>query len=292
MRWVLFLAALLPVPALSQDAPEWFTETFLDVREDAAEAARDGKRLMLYFTQEGCPYCKQLVTVNFRDPAIMEKTRRHFLAVAINIWGDREVTMIDGRKLPEKKFAAALKIQFTPTLVFFDEKGTIAHRINGYLPPEPFYAALDNAIGKAPAPSPVSAGSTVDVRRKAAAKPVALLLISPGCDACDELERNLKHADLRSQLRRLELIRVSNPSDVLSAGGPGKVQSSYVPALVFFSGGREIFRTEAYLRRFHLAGVFDYVTSGSYLREPSFQRFLQARADSMRSRGAPVELWD
>lgn len=292
MRWILFLVALLPLPALSQEVPEWFTETFLDIREDAVEAAREGKRLMLYFTQEGCPYCKQLVTVNFRDPAIMEKTRRQFVAVAINIWGDREVTMTDGRKLPEKKFAAALKVQFTPTLVFFDEKGSVAHRINGYLPPQPFYAALDSAIGKAPPPSPVSAGSTVDVRRKPAAKPVALLVISPGCEACEELERNLKHADLRLQVARLELIRVSNPTDVLSAGGTGKLQSAYVPALVFFSGGREIFRTEAYLRRFHLAGVLDYVTSGAYAREPSFQRFLQARAEAMRSRGAPVELWD
>jgi thioredoxin-related protein len=292
MRWILLLAALLHFPAFSQDVPEWFTETFLDIREDAAEAARDGKRLMLYFTQEGCPYCKQLVTVNFRDPAIIEKTTRHFMPVAINIWGDREVTMIDGRKLPEKKFAAALKIQFTPTLVFFDENGAIAHRINGYLPPQTFYAALDSAIGKAPAPSPLSTGTTVDVRRKAAAKPVALLLLSPGCDACDELERNLKHADLRSQMGRLELIRASNPTEVVSANGTGKLQSSYVPALVFFSGGREVFRTEAYLRRFHLAGVLDYVASGSYAREPSFQRFLQTRAESMRSRGAPVELWD
>lgn len=292
MRWILLLAALLHFPAFSQDVPEWFAETFLDIREDAAEAARDGKRLMLYFTQEGCPYCKQLVTVNFRDPAIIEKTTRHFMPVAINIWGDREVTMTDGRKLPEKKFAAALKIQFTPTLVFFDEKGAIAHRINGYLPPETFYAALDSAIGKAPAPLPLSTGTTVDVRRKAAAKPVALLLLSPGCDACDELELNLKHADLRSQVGRLELIRASNPTEVVSANGTGKLQSSYVPALVFFSGGREVFRTEAYLRRFHLAGVLDYVASGSYAREPSFQRFLQTRAESMRSRGAPVELWD
>jgi len=292
MRWTLLLAALLHFPALSQDVPEWFTETFLDIREDAAEAARDGKRLMLYFTQEGCPYCKQLVTVNFRDPAIIEKTRGNFVPVAINIWGDREVTTTDGRKLPEKKFAAALKVQFTPTLVFFDEKGAIAHRINGYLPPEAFYTALDGAIGNAPLVARAYAGPAVDVRRKAGAKPVALLLLSRDCDACDELERNLKHADLRSPMARLELIRVSNPTDVVSASGTGKMQSSYVPALIFFSGGREVFRTEAYLRRFHLAGVLDYVASGSYAREPSFQRFLQTRAESMRSRGAAVELWD
>jgi hypothetical protein len=123
MKWLLFLGAIWALPVPAQEAPEWFVETFLDVREDAAEAARDGRRLMLYFMQDGCPYCRRLVTVNWREPQIVEKTRRHFVPVAINIWGDREVTLADGRRLPEKRFAAALKVQFTPTLLFFDEHG-------------------------------------------------------------------------------------------------------------------------------------------------------------------------
>ena len=31
--------------------------------------------------------------------------------------------------------------------------------------------------------------------------------------------------------------------------------------------------------------------SGAYRSEPSFQRYLQGRADAMRQRGEPVELW-
>src|SRR5688500_18471619 len=154
MKWALFwimgfaipALAWFAVPARAQEPPEWFAPSFLDIREDAAEAARDGKRLMIYFMQDGCPYCKQLVTVNFRDARIAEKMQRSFMSVAINIWGDREVTAADGRKLPEKRFAAALKVQFTPTLVFFDEKGAVAHRINGYQPPEDFHAALDRIV--------------------------------------------------------------------------------------------------------------------------------------------------
>ena len=125
--WIMGFAipalAGVAIPALAQEPPEWFAPSFLDIREDAAEAARDGKRLMIYFMQDGCPYCKQLVTVNFRDVGIAEKMQRSFMSVAINIGGDREVTAADGRKLPEKRFAAALKVQFTPTLVFFDERG-------------------------------------------------------------------------------------------------------------------------------------------------------------------------
>ena len=146
MKWLLFLGAIWALPVPAQEAPEWFVETFLDVREDAAEAARDGRRLMLYFMQDGCPYCRRLVTVNWREPQIVEKTRRHFVPVAINIWGDREVTLADGRRLPEKRFAAALKVQFTPTLLFFDEHGALAYRIEGYLPPREFSTALDAAF--------------------------------------------------------------------------------------------------------------------------------------------------
>jgi thioredoxin-related protein len=291
MKWALLCLLLFALPAAAQEPPEWFVESFLDIREDAAEAARDGKRLMLYFMQEGCPYCKQLVTVNFRDPRIAERMRRHFMSVAINIWGDREVTAADGRKVPEKRFAAALKVQFTPTLVFFDEKGALAHRINGYLPPEEFYAALDRAIGAAPPAASGSPPESIDLRRKRG-KPVALLLLSPDCDACDELERHLGTAELRSQLARFELVRASNPSNVRTAQGPRSVQAAYVPSLVFFVGDTEVFRTEAYLRPFHLASALDYVSSGSYAREPSFQRFVQARAERLRSRGARVELWN
>ena len=291
MRWVLLFALTFCAAARAQELPEWFAESFLDIREDAAEAAKDGKRLMLYFMQDGCPYCKQLVSVNWRQPHIVEKTRRNFMPVAINIWGDREVTAADGRKMPEKRFAAALKVQFTPTLVFFDEKGAVAHRINGYLPPEEFYAALDTAIGKLPLATPDASGKSIDLRRKRG-KPLAVLLLSPDCDACQELEKHLKSADVRAQLARFELLRSTSPVSLITSKGRQTLSSAYVPALVLFSGETEVFRTEAYLRPFHLAGALEYVASGSYTREPSFQRFLHARAERMRSRGEQVDLWD
>ena len=296
MRWLLISALLLTFPLAfplqAQETPEWFVESFLDLREDAAEAAREGKRLMVYFHQDGCPYCKQLVTVNFRDAKIVEKTRRHFMPLAINIWGDREVTAADGRKLPEKAFARLLKIQFTPTLVFFDANARIVHRINGYLPPGEFLAALDAAVGQVAAPLE-SRSAPVDLRRKAGSRPLAVLLLSPRCDACDEMERNLTLPEVRSQLAKLELVRMQNGSEVLTAAGTRALSSTYVPALVFLDAhGREVFRTEAYLRPFHLAGSLEYVASGAYGREPSFQRFLHAKAERMKLRGERVDLWN
>ncbi len=61
---------------------------------------------------------------------------------------------------------------------------------------------------------------------------------------------------------------------------------------MFFDGGKEVFRVEAYLRPFHLASALEYVASGAYRKEPSFQRFIQARAERMRASGQSVELWE
>src|SRR5262245_27434522 len=66
------------------DIPAWFKETFLDVRDDVREATAEGMRLLLYFGQDGCPYCRELMRVNFSEKNIVEKTRRYFNAIAIN----------------------------------------------------------------------------------------------------------------------------------------------------------------------------------------------------------------
>lgn len=146
---VLALQLAAPLPAQAQEVPGWFAETFLDVREDVAEAAKDGKRLMLYFWLEGCPYCKQLEEVTFHDANVVRRMKREIVAVALNVRGDREVTWIDGRRMSEKELTRFLNVRGTPTLVFFDEKGAVAERVSGYVEPGRFLAVLDRASPRA-----------------------------------------------------------------------------------------------------------------------------------------------
>lgn len=64
------------------------------------------------------------------------------------------------------------------------------------------------------------------------------------------------------------------------------------PTVVFFdTQGREVFRFDGALRPFHVESAFDYVASGAYLREPQFQRFVQAGAERLRATGRAVDLW-
>jgi thioredoxin-related protein len=65
----------------------------------------------------------------------------------------------------------------------------------------------------------------------------------------------------------------------------------YVPTVVFFDvSGSEVFRIDAYVRSFHLQAALDYVASGAYRKQPSFQRYLQVRAESIRERGGRVDI--
>src|SRR5688572_19020141 len=130
------------------DIPAWFATTFLDFREDVNDAAREGKRVLVYFGQDGCPYCTKLMVTNFSQRTIVDKTRRHFVPIALNLWGDREVKWLDGRTMSEKALGQVLSVQFTPTILIFDEVGNVVVRLDGYYPPQRFEAVLDYAAGK------------------------------------------------------------------------------------------------------------------------------------------------
>lgn len=333
MRLILvFLTLLLAAAsAMPQDAhpheeslPAWFAETFLDLREDVAEAAKAKKRLLVYFGQDGCPYCRELLQTNFSQKRIVDKTQRHFTAVAINIWGDREVTTMDGRTQTEKEFARALGVQFTPSVLFLDEKGQVVARMNGYYPPHRFEAVLDYVAGhmerkrsitahlrtaarEAASPDlhaePFLIPPPHDLRRRPGGKPLAVLFETRHCAGCDELHRDgLRRPEMRNLLNGFDIVRfplfgtekITAPDGRATTAGDWarRLKIAYSPSIVFFApDGREVFRIEAYLRPFHLAGSFEYVATGAYASEPEFQRFLQGRAGRLRERGEAVELW-
>lgn len=151
MRVLLALAlaiASLAARAQPAEVPGWFNESFLEFPQDVREAAREGRRLMLYFWQDDCPYCRRLVATTLAERAIEERTRRHFVPVALNLFGAREVEWVDGRRMSEKALAQALQIRATPTVLFLDEKGAVALRLVGYVPPERFAAALEEASAR------------------------------------------------------------------------------------------------------------------------------------------------
>ncbi|MAH85647.1 MAG: hypothetical protein CBB68_15590 [Rhodospirillaceae bacterium TMED8] len=97
----------------------WFYKSFLDLREDIQDSAKVNKQLVILWEQRGCPYCREMHRVNFRNPKIVEYIRANFNIIHLNLWGDREVIDIDGSATTEKKLARKYRVQFTPTLQYF-----------------------------------------------------------------------------------------------------------------------------------------------------------------------------
>lgn len=165
MKFFKTLAVLAAIvvsnPALAVDISEdglhvqpWFTDTFLDMAEDLAEAQAAGKDLLILFEQKGCPYCRELHEVNFARPEISDAIQAGYMVVQLNMWGDREVTDFDGEVLSEKNLANKWFVQFTPTTIMFaqdadmpsppsDFRAAEAFRLPGYLKPFHYASALE-----------------------------------------------------------------------------------------------------------------------------------------------------
>ena len=312
--------------AMATEYPAWFKDSFLNLREDIAEASTHRKRVMLLFTQDNCPYCNALVERNLSQQDIEKRLREHFDVIAVNIWGDREVIGLDGVRHTEKSYAASQKVQFTPTLLFFDEAGQTILRLNGYLPPERFKTAIEYvAQGKektiayrdylAANLPPPSGGALIredffkpapyrlNSRTGVGPRPLAVFFEQKDCPGCAELHQKvLSDPDTRAVLRKLDAIQLDMWSKTPVITPQGKpltarewaraLDVKYAPTIVLIDEqGREIIRSEAFFKTFHTQGIFAYAAEGAYKTEPNFQRYLSARAEKLREEGKDVDIW-
>lgn len=150
------LAAFMALPALAVELgedglhkPGWFRETFKDLPEDYAEAAAEGKRLMLIVEQRGCSYCKKMHEETFTDPRVKALLEEDYFPIQINLHGDIEIVDLDGEALSEKAATRKWGVLFTPTMIL--------------LPPdiEEGVTARDQAV--AIMPGAFSASTTLDL---------------------------------------------------------------------------------------------------------------------------------
>lgn len=124
---LLMVSTLFSAGARSEVGPDglhkqpWFAVTFKDVREDIDAAKKAGKRLVLVFEQRGCIYCRKMHEELLADPKVSDYIKTNFMVVQLNMFGDEEVTDIDGKQLTEKTAARRWGILFTPTVLFMPE---------------------------------------------------------------------------------------------------------------------------------------------------------------------------
>ena len=303
--------------------PDWFKESFLDVREDVAEASAEGRRVLLFFHQNGCPYCNLMVERNLAQRDIEEQMRRELDVISVNMWGDRPVMDMDGQEQTEKTFAASLRVQFTPTLLFLNEAGQVILRLNGYIPPATFKLALDYIGGRleqqqayrdylASRQTTVSAGRQLQSQPFFIAaphdlslvrEPLAVFFEQGDCPACSRMHQELlSDPEIRQLVGRTHAIQLDMWSNTPIITPDGKrttarewaqaLAINYAPSVVLFDPeAGEVIRSEAFFKQFHTASIFDYLLSDAYKTEPSFQRYISARAEQIREQGRDVDIW-
>ena len=302
---------------VARDTPEWFKASFLDFGEDVAEAAEADKRVMIYFGQDGCPYCKKLHEDSFKNPETVRFITSRMDSIAVNMFGDLGAVWTNGDELTEKELSVKLGVQFTPTLLFLNESGMEIARVAGYQPPERLRAVLDYVAGKMEQRDVSLESHMREQARKSAGQPApipdaftrangglshpgkrtAVLISQGGCAICAEW-RDYFFANAPDWAARFHLVGVDRFGSAAATGALSEsewakaMNVTFVPALIFLNpDGSEFFRVDGYLRAFHLDSALDYAAAGAAKAEPEFQRFLRRRADNMRENGEEVKIW-
>lgn len=297
--------------------PSWFKTSFLDLRTDLDEAVKAGKfGLAVYFGQRRCPYCKQLMEVNFKTDDIVRYTRENFDVVAVDVWSPEEVTTLDGETTTQREFSIAMGTNFTPSLVFYDKNGRQALRLRGYYPPYQFRAALEYVAGghysresfavymaRGDQTLRFEKGDMVeeaffsqppyilDRSRFPAERPLVVFFEQGDCHACDILHTEpLRRPALRNLFGQMESVQLDMYADtpVIKPDGQAttarawaqELELFYAPSIVFFDAhGKEIIRVDSVAHFFRLRNVLNYVITRAYEVYPNFRAWRQSSGD-------------
>ncbi|MFV2092905.1 MAG: SoxW family protein, partial [Hyphomicrobiales bacterium] len=101
--------------------PSLHTNSVVHLVCESNAANDEGKRLVIIFEQRGCIYCKIMHEKLLSDPEISAFIKANFKVVQYNMFGDEEVTDLDGEILTEKTAARKWGYIFTPTIVFLPD---------------------------------------------------------------------------------------------------------------------------------------------------------------------------
>ena len=131
--WVFFV---LPVQVSLAESLDPLVEQFLarrlgDFSEDLEAAKSAGKKgVMLFFEQQGCPYCFKMKTQVFNQKKVRDYFNKHFAVYSVDIRNTEEIADFQGKKVSQRKFSHRFTNQqdITPVIAFFDLHGKLVTR--------------------------------------------------------------------------------------------------------------------------------------------------------------------
>lgn len=290
--------------------PEWFKLTFGDLRDDLREAVAAGKSgIVLYFGQKRCSYCEQFLEKDLGQPDIAGYMRKHFDVIPIDIWDIDDIIDTDGSEQDERELALKYNTNFTPSLVFYDEKGKPVFRLRGFYPPYKFRAALKYVVEKfyetesfrdylaraEPGMFFYAEGlnerdffmevpQSLDRTRTPGDRPLAVFFEKGDCHACDLLHSGpLNDERTVGEIEKMDAVQLNMSADnsITTPGGEtlkivdwaDRLGLFHAPTIIFFDEtGKEIMRVDSVVQFYRLWGVLDYVNQKGY-EEADYQKW-------------------
>lgn len=274
--------------------PDWFELNSGNLTDHLAEANAEGKSgFIVYFGQKRCAYCEQFIKTNLASPETAQYIKKHYKIIPVNIWGIEDVIDTDGKKYTERELSLHYKTNFTPSLVFYDNKGKPVFRLRGYYPPYKFRAALKyvtegyyktetfrDYIARAEPDLFFTLGGLIereffkkppyklDTKNK---KVLAVFFEQGNCHSCDLLHTGpLSKEEVLKELNKMDVVQLDMWADtkVVTPGGKNTTAKQWAadlalfntPTILFFNeNGKEIIRIDSVVEFYRLAGVLDYM---------------------------------
>ena len=301
--------------------PEWFKESFMDMSEDVEEAKEEDKHVMLFMTLKFCPYCTKMLKNNFVEGAKLQPyIQENFDVIGIDIKGSKEITVNEDLTLTEKEYAKYVNVQYTPTLLFLNQKNEIVVRINGYRSSENFQYILDFVKNKeyknmelTQYIEKVKNKTFYTLKDNKMFKnindlskidgPMAVIFEDGSCTQCDYLHNTtFKNKEVVNEMSKFTVIRLDASSSNEITTPNGKVTTpnkwakelvlDYRPGIVLFNNKKEQARIDALLYSFHFKELFRFVSTKEYDNYKSFLDYLSVRQKELLKSGINIDISD
>jgi thioredoxin-related protein len=305
--------------------PAWFKESFLDFREDSAEAAQAGKHLLLFFHVAGCPYCKKMLEDNFIKGNNAKLVQENFDSIEIDLKGAKEIAFNKKMTVTETDLGKALQVKYTPTLLFMNADNKVVARLNGYRSPREFKHVLDFVKSKAYKTMDLasyrqqhatdsvytlkddarylSLKDATNLQKIAQQdKPLMVLFEDKSCDECERFHKEVLDLEETSTLlKKFNLVRLDALSDaeIIDINGnkttPKKWLAqrniSYRPAVFLYSEGKEIESVTGLLKSYHFQQLLNFVSGKHYTRFNSWIGYVDEQSKKILKSGKNIDIW-
>lgn len=297
--------------------PDWFKESFLELADDASEAADEGRHVLLFMHLDGCPYCEAVLRESLIESDYSDWLRSRFDAIAINIRGAREVAFNEQLVVTEKQLARALKVRQTPTVLFLNGDNKVVLRVDGYRTAPEFKDILEYVDSNAYQTMDLEQyiAETAEARYafrphpafrditdlSAVSTPLMVLFEDVFCDGCNLLHDTLlADAEVNELLKLYTVVRLDAESvaPMIDPDGNRTTPRAWAralgmparPGFVLFGGGQEQARIQGVLRHFHFTTAVRYVGERQYESYPSQRAYSRAYRKSLLDAGVDIDL--